>query len=389
MADVELHDRNPKVNAADGNKKVVYLFGAGASHGSAKWSGSSTGLLMDDLAEDISDRIHQSVLDKSEYETDPLLRLINDTIDTDSDVEQIITFLEESESPEHTRLAEQLRTNFRVSLSKRLDDIAEELNMVPAKLYAVLIDLHLISDYDERLSGILTLNYDNLIEYAIDTLHGIEIDYGIHVGNNNGSGVKSILLLKLHGSFDWLSEWPITILSDTKSDIEQPLWIPPGIQKGKAKYPFNFLWGKAREILDCDVFRVVGCNLSANDWDLVSMLFRTKHGNAENRSYEIELIDKPGRAREIQRQFPYLKIKSLLELDGIGEVIVSEILGSPQQQRFDTLEDSEKEFVIAAADRKISNPFSYWLKLKVEQVYVEVGSVDTDRGLIAEFLNSN
>ena len=153
-------------------------------------------------------------------------------------------------------------------------------------------------------------------------------------------------------------------------------------------YLYLFTSPKARELLDCDVFRVVGCNLSANDWDLVSMLFRTKHGHASNRIYEIELIDIPRRARQIQRQFPYLKIKSLLDLDGIGEVIVSEMLDTTQQ-KFDTLAEPDQERVLEAFDRRISNPFFYWLKLKAERVAVEVDSMDTKSGLIAKFLNSN
>ena len=386
LANVEVGDTAPEAATADSTLKVVYLFGAGASHGSAKWSGSNTGLLMADLAEDITRRIHEFVKDKAEYQRDPLSRLINDILDTDSDVEQIITFLEESGTSDHNLLARQLRTIFRESLTKRLEDISEELSIVPANLYAALIDLHMISGFEERLGGFLTLNYDGLIEYAIHSLHGKEIDYGIHVANSTGPGGDSILLLKLHGSFDWHGGWPINVLSNADADND-PLWIPPGIQKAKAAYPFNLLWGKARELLECDVCRVVGCNLSANDWDLISMLFRTKYGHTENRVYEIELIDTPQRALEIQRRFPYLKIKSLLDLDGIGEAFVSEMLGIPEQ-RFETLASRDQEHVLNEADRRIGNPFFYWLKLKAERVAVEVDSIVTNSGLIADFLNS-
>ena len=387
LINAKVGDQAPEVTTADSTLKVVYLFGAGASHGSAKWSGSSTGLLMADLAEDISRRLHEFVKDEAEYQRDPLRRLINDVLDTDSDVEQVITFLEESGTPDHNLLAARLRTIFRESLTKRLEDISEELSIVPANLYAALIDLHLIPGFEEWLGGFLTLNYDRLIDHAIHSLHGKEIDYGIHVANSTGHGGDSILLLKLHGSFDWCGGWPINVLSDADAGND-PLWIPPGIQKAKAAYPFNLLWGKARELLECDVFRVVGCNLSANDWDLISMLFRTKHGHAANRVYEIEVIDTPRRAREMQRRFPYLKIKSLLDLDGIGEAFVSEMLGIPEQ-RFETLEDLDQERILDEADKRIGNPFFYWLKLKAEHVAVEVDSIDTNSGLIAAFLNSS
>ena len=75
--------------------KVVYLFGAGASHGSARWSGSNTGILMYDLREDISNRIHEVVESTDEYRKDKALQqLISDVLDPDdSDIEQVITGL--------------------------------------------------------------------------------------------------------------------------------------------------------------------------------------------------------------------------------------------------------------------------------------------------------
>ena len=374
-----------RVGVQEGMKKVVYLLGAGASHGSAKWSGSSTGILMSDLADDIAERFRKSINHKFRAQSGISDSLINEILDPESDVEQIITFLEESESPKLLRIAEQLRRDFRESLSSRLDLIANELTEIPAKLYAVLIDLHLIQGFSERLCGILTLNYDSLIEYAISSLHEMDIDYGIHTKNPNGIHEDRILLLKLHGSFDWISDRPISILNnDGDNDIDS-LWIPPGIQKEKARYPFNLLWGKAQELLDCDVFRIVGCNLSANDWDLISMLFRSKHGHPK-KSCEIEFIDTPRRAREIQRKFPYLKISSLLDLNGIGQEMVLELMD--RNQTFNSLNETDQEILIRMTDNRIPNPFFYWLRLKAEQVNNELSSVRTERGYVSEFLDS-
>ena len=385
MTDIKIRNEIPGVDDTDEVKKVVYLFGAGASHGSVGWSGSNTGILMTHLAQDISESIHKSVEGKLEYSNESLKRIINDAVDPESDVEQVITFLEDSNSPEHHRLAEQLRIGFRKSLSNRLSEIEEELDFVPAELYAVLIDLHLIPEHREHLTGIITLNYDNLIEHAICSLHGMAIDFGIHIGKPVKNPDNSVLLIKLHGSFDWFSEWPITISEDAESVID-PLWIPPGIQKAKGTYPFNLLWGKAHELLECDVFRVVGCNLSANDWDLISLLFRTKHGHKADCSYEIEVIDKPRKAREIQSQFPYLKINTMLDLDGIGESIVSEMLDKPLGLRYDALDEDDQSSLIEQTDDRMKNPFVYWLRLKAEQVAANVNSVETNRRHIAEFL---
>ena len=386
MTDTIVRSEIPGVDDAEEMKKVVYLFGAGASHGSVEWSGSKTGILMKHLAQDISESIHKSVAGNLEYSSESIKRIINDAIDPKSDVEQVITFLEDSKSPEHHRLAEQLRNGFRKSLSNRLNEIEEELNFVPAELYAVLIDLHLIPEHKEKLTGIITLNYDNLIEHAICSLHGMAVDYGIHVGETVKNPDKSILLIKLHGSFDWSSEWPITISEDVESVID-PLWIPPGIQKAKGTYPFNLLWGKAHELLECDIFRIVGCNLSANDWDLISLLFRTKHGHKADGSFEIELIDKPRKAREIQNQFPYLKINTMIDIDGIGESIVSEMLDKPFGLRYEALDEEDQSNLIEQSDDRMENPFVYWLRLKAEQVAANVNSVETNRRHIVEFLN--
>ena len=93
-------------------KKVVYLFGAGASQGSVSATGSSVGLLMRDLTEDINDALHVLVQDR--YSTDiSVQRFVNEVIDKDIDIEQVVTFLEESTSRTHRELAGEFRTIFR------------------------------------------------------------------------------------------------------------------------------------------------------------------------------------------------------------------------------------------------------------------------------------
>ena len=297
----------------------------------------------------------------------------------------VITFLEESGRQSHNRLAADLRRVFRESLTAKLKHITDELSIVPSQLYAALIDLYQIPSFTETLGGFLTLNYDGLIEHAIHSQHGKIVDYGISLSESPANPDDSITLLKLHGSFDWLNEWPIRLHQPTEGS--DPLWIPPGIQKAKEAYPFNILWGRARELLECDVLRIVGCNLSANDWDLVSMLFRTKHGHSANRVFEIELIDSPRKALELQKRFPYLKIKSLLDLTWIGKAIVTEMIGGPPQE-FGTLDANTQERILSEVDRRAGNSFLYWLKLKTEQVSIDLESIDTERGFISAFLNS-
>ena len=101
-------------------------------------------------------------------------------------------------------------------------------------------------------------------------------------------------------------------------------------------YPFNTLWGKAFEILDCDVLRIVGCKLSQNDWGLMSLLFNTqlKSGKA----YQIELINTQDGGLEIRGRTRFLKnVRVLNELEGCKDIA-----------RYGT-----------------QNPFESWLKSKI------------------------
>ena len=38
----------------------------------------------------------------------------------------------------------------------------------------------------------------------------------------------------------------------------------------------DLIWDKARELLDCDVLRIIGSSLSMNDWELVSLVHTTQ-----------------------------------------------------------------------------------------------------------------
>ncbi len=367
-------------------KKVVYLFGAGASQGSVSATGSSVRLLMRDLSEEINDELHALV--NARYSTNTSVqRFVNEVIDKDIDIEQVITFLEESASRMHRTLAAEFRTIFRDVLKTRLNTVQDnDLEARSSELYATLIDMHLIPDLDEQLSGVLTLNYDALVESAVIDLHDMAVDHGVSLRGAPRSP-KSVPILKLHGSFDWTDEWPIARYDDRHSTAT-PLWIPPGIQKAKAHYPFNVLWGIARELLDCDILRIVGCRLSANDWDLVSMLFTTRHVHMDHGPYEIEVIDKLAVAEQIGTAFPYLQPKSLLELgDGVGAHFIGEVLGI-QPTEFTNLSEQDKSKAEASIDEKVHNPFYQWLKLRAEILYERLDSIQTDKGFIERFATS-
>jgi hypothetical protein len=363
------------------SRQVVYLFGAGASHGCAKFRSSRTGILMRDLALDISEKVRKLATDEFKGNAS-ITRLVNDVIREETEIEQVITFLEESGSRIHQDFARALRDVFRSVLAQRLSTIATELTAMRSQLYASVIDMHLVEKFEEKLSGILTLNYDDLIEHAIQEVLGLRVDYGIGQASRTADSIR---LLKLHGSFNWEEAWPIN-----KRDVAAttPFWIPPGIQKEKARYPFSVLWGMAREMLDCDVLRIVGCRLTANDWDLVSMLFATQHVHSRRIPYDIEIIDTLETADRIKTNFPYLGARSLVELRDVGPRMISELIGGDPRP-YNDLSDSDKGKLKKAAAENVPNPFEYWLRLKAEIMFEDLDSIATPKGIIENFVGSH
>ena len=370
----------------DSRRKVVYLVGAGASHGCIKAFGSARGILMKDLAETLATEVHDLVnTRKRKYRE--LTDLVNDVIDDKSDFEHLITFLEDCPSAIHRQFADDLRRIFEKVLRDQLDAVAAELRHDRFGLYAALLDMYNVPNCPERLHAILTTNYDEYIEDAAVAVHGTPVDFGVrlqHLGVPN-SDVK---LVKLHGSFGWRDMWPIEGVRGKKAG--RPLWIPPGIRKTKEHYPFNVLWGLARELLDCDVLRIIGCRLGGSDWDLISLLFTTRHAHAGGSRYTVEVIDSPRHAVELQQAYPYLDVRSILEIEdmGIGEQLVAEFTKGPPQE-FKALSPSEQEQTLtqAGADR---NWFRIWLVQMAEAFFrePEIGTVETSAGEFRKLLGA-
>ena len=81
---------------------------------------------------------------------------------------------------------------------------------------------------------------------------------------------------------------PIRVKSMTSlNKKDNALWIPPGVDKRTEYYPFNLLWGKAKEFLmNCDILRIVGCSLNRNDWALIPILYIIQKFN-DNRKLKL------------------------------------------------------------------------------------------------------
>ena len=334
---------------------------------------------MDDLKEQLSNEV-RALVDMEPTKYRALTALTNDVIDPESDFEHIITLLDDSPSQIHKHFAEDLREIFERTLRDRLEQIESELGPDRFKLYAALLDMYQVPNCPEQLHAIFTLNYDLFMEDAARSIYPQRLDYGIRLEERDVPS-HSLNLIKLHGSFGWKNTWPI---AEAEGREGPPLWIPPGIRKAKEHYPFNVLWGRAREWLDCDVLRIIGCKLGESDWDLISLLF-SRHVHSTNEPYTVEVIDSPEHAKKLQQAYPYLDIKSILEIDtmDIGDQVVGEATNGPPQP-FSTLSAGEKDQARRALGRE--NWFRMWLIQMAEALYRELGDLTTATGQFRQLL---
>src|SRR5439155_12932790 len=136
--------------------------------------------------------------------------------------------LDQSPSAIHREFADSLRNVFERVLKQKLDAINQELGRAPTGLYEALLDIYEVPRFNEELGGILTINYDEYIEQAIQSFQDQSVDFGIDVRGNERKR-NSIRLLILHGSFGWEDAWPIVV----KGGATKLCWVPPGIQKAR------------------------------------------------------------------------------------------------------------------------------------------------------------
>ncbi|HUI29586.1 MAG TPA: hypothetical protein VLX91_05180 [Candidatus Acidoferrales bacterium] len=280
--------------------KVAYLLGAGATHAevlnleeapSALFI-SNNGLLISDVSKRVmkiaqkNSRFKKNV-EEVTFREGPI------------NIELLISLLESNQIPD---------SDFKVTHLKRLiqKDIRGKLSKSRRKkfyLHKALLELHSLTSERESLLGIISLNYDNLLDDAYEKIHDKRHNYCLTYEKGDG-----IPLLKLHGSFSWTNV-------STYGKPKNISIIPLGINKNYLVPPYNFIWSRAFEILaQCDILRVIGCSLNQNDIGLVDLLFKAHLARRE--AFEIEIIDFQQTGDEIKRRYGFFrKILSLEEIE--------------------------------------------------------------------------
>ena len=361
------------------NKRVVYLFGTGATQADASLVDDRIHLGMTYVKEGILKKIVEKNITELED-------VRNELAGEYSDVEQLITLYESSNSSDHKKIAKSLRELFREEVLEQIEKLDKSPFAVNGKftpkLCAALLDMHKVKRFDETLCGIMTLNYEDMIERAAQSVNG-RINYLLNFSKIKIKHFKirksGTAILKLHGSFNWRNEFPLSV-DDNIEKEEDVLWIPPGVEKDNEMYPFNIIWGKARELLNCGILRIIGCSLSRNEWPLISMLYNTQKLNRNKKEYSIEIIGSPKAGDKIREAYPHLGIKRIYEIKEVRDSVIKDLF-SLSTTKPPVIEDKTiVEYL------KNKNYFGIWLKAKGDDMISRGISLNTPRNLFSNYI---
>ena len=319
-------------------KKIVYLIGAGATHAEIYnlEDAPSENFLQENglLISNVSKRVMRKAQDVRGFKknvesvTSPEGSL---------NIELLISLFASNQIP---------NSDSKVNKLKKLvqDDILKRLSMSRKKkfyLHKALLELHNLIVDREHLLGIISLNYDDILDEAYKACK-MDINY-CHTSNSGDRG--SSPFLKLHGSFNWKK---IKIYGRTKAISI----IPLGLNKNYLLPPYNCIWSRALEILtQCDTLRVIGCSLSQNDVGLIDLLFKA---HLERVGYfEIEIIDWQDKGDEIKNNYGFFP--GIIKPKDIENSLIA----------------NESIYEMG-----VGNPFKIWLKTKAQKMLQNIDEIN-------------
>ena len=313
-------------------KRIVYLFGAGATHAEimnseadqdAKFR-SERGLLISD----VSSRVMKKAQRKDWFKQQKEVLASNKG---SFNIELYISLLESNKIPE--KVVGALRDLVRKDIETILTGDRKE----QFYLHKSLLELHNLIDVQEELIGFISLNYDEILDEAYSELYKKEPEY-CHTSEIS----DKLPLLKLHGSFNWQD----ILIYGKEGTIEI---IPLGINKNYLAPPYNFIWGRAYELLiNCDILRVVGCSINQNDIGLIDLLFKAHY--QRRASFEIQIIDFQPLNGHHQIKNNYGFLPNIVDPQNLeGTLISDNLISNPDE----------------------GNPFKIWLKAKTRRMVEE------------------
>lgn len=309
-------------------KRIVYLFGAGATHADLLNSEqnldeafkSRYGLLISHVARRVMNKTQRRLWFRQNRD---VMASKKGTFN----IELYISLLESNNCPQEE-----------IQALKKLvrDDIETILSGARKEqfyLHKALLELHTLIPVHEELLGFISLNYDDVLDEAYLALYGQPPEYCLR--SDYGDGLP---LLKLHGSFNWND---ISIYGR----IETIPIIPLGMNKNYLTPPYNFIWGRAYELLtQCDILRVIGCSMNQNDIGLIDLLFKAH--KQRQASFEVQLIDFQPKGNHVIKD-TYGFLPNIVNPEDIERRLIKD----PRIR-----------------DTEVGNPFQIWLKARIERV---------------------
>lgn len=284
-------------------KTIVYLFGAGATHAELVALDPdlrpNDGLLISNVSERVMSRASQDLGYLKGIET-------VSGRGGSLNIELLISLIENSKIPDWSNKSERLKEFIREDITSALPPSLTRRFF----LHKGLLEFHnhKTTQTKEKLTGLISLNYDAVLDRAVEAIFGNGINYCFSREMDPESNAK-IPLLKLHGSFNWKNQ---QVLCRRRS-IEI---IQPGSSKSYLHAPFGFIWNRALDLLArCDSLRVIGCSLSPNDVHLIDLIFRA---HLERRQpFNIEIIAPDDTAKAIKQSYGFFRNIEMLSNLGI------------------------------------------------------------------------
>ena len=283
-------------------KKIVYLFGAGATHAEL---GDLDTTVKEKKQGLLIKHVSARVIEKARRRADYLKGVEMVSATTGSlNIELLISLIENSKIYGWERKTGLLKELVR----QDIEAILTRSRTNHFFLHKALFELHgrKMIKGKEKLIGLISLNYDDVLDQAYKHYYGAP-NYCFSLERTPES--THIPLLKLHGSFNWRGK-------RIRGKIRTIEIIPLGSNKNYLHAPYNFIWNRAMEVLvECDTLRVVGCSLSQNDAHLIDLLFKAHL--ERKKAFDIELIASQETGEEIRRNYGFFpKIKALTEIEG-------------------------------------------------------------------------
>lgn len=282
------------------------------------------------------------------------------------DIELIISLLEGctfSESDRFREVCEEMKRLFRIYL---LSQITEQ--SVVSKISSSLLYIHKkygasLGENGEELIGVLSINYDSLLEEAYQNVYG-----GLNLGYPFDSDTYKVdadlpPLLKLHGSFNWrIIEKHLSVSKSFENKTREDEfngWMPPSVYK-KPIGIYENMWNKASQILTgCDTLRVIGSSLRNEDFALLSLLFTSQIKSKKVFNIELIIDDEDATGSDEN------PIGIMQRLSFLGGMV-----------NFSNLDIYPKEF------SNTGNVYKDWLGMKINQIEKRIGaSISNDEFL--------